>query len=86
MRRPIQHRLDAFGSERACAKLAPSTASPTAPANDHWWVTASVMIVAREALIGPFNDCFLILGLVALATMIPTLFLTDSRARNRSFR
>ena len=141
MRRPIQHRLDAFGSECACSKLAPSTASPIAPFNDHWRVTASVMIgtfiayidgmivnidlpkimsscgvdvlkirwvaisymlasavmmpatgwlgqrlVAREALIGAFNDGFLIRGLVALATMTPTLFLTDFRARNRSLR
>jgi EmrB/QacA subfamily drug resistance transporter len=38
-------------------------------------------LVAREALIGAFNDCFVVLGLVALTTIIPTLFLTDSRVK-----
>jgi hypothetical protein len=45
--------------------------------------TAQVLLqrlVSREALIGVFNDCFLALGLVALVTVIPTIFLTD---RNR---
>ncbi len=36
-------------------------------------------LVAREALIGAFNDCFLTLGLVALVTIIPILFLTDRK-------
>jgi hypothetical protein len=36
------------------------------------------------ASLGAFNTCFLSLGIVALATIIPTLFLTDSRAGNRS--
>jgi DHA2 family multidrug resistance protein len=49
----------------------------------HANATAQVLLqrlVSREALIGAFNDCFLTLGLVALVTVIPTIFLTD---RNR---
>jgi DHA2 family multidrug resistance protein len=56
-----------------------------------WEATATAhfllqRVVAREALIGAFNDCFWMLGLVAVATIIPTLFLTDSRARKRYLR
>lgn len=39
-------------------------------------------LVAREALIGAFSDCFLILGLLALVTILPTFCLTE-RGQNR---
>jgi EmrB/QacA subfamily drug resistance transporter len=35
--------------------------------------------VTREALIGAFSDCFLTLGLVAIVTIIPALFLRHRR-------
>ncbi len=38
-------------------------------------------LVAREALIGAFSDCFLVLGLVALVTLIPACFLEKDRKR-----
>lgn len=38
-------------------------------------------LLAREALIGAFSDCFLVLGLVALVTIIPSVLLTDSLLR-----
>ncbi|PON14199.1 hypothetical protein C2W62_30355 [Candidatus Entotheonella serta] len=43
-------------------------------------VTAHSMLQrlwVREALIGAFSDCFMILGLLALATIIPALFLRE---------
>jgi DHA2 family multidrug resistance protein len=41
-------------------------------------------LVAREALIGAFSDSFLTLGLIALVTIVPAVFLTDRRARKWS--
>jgi EmrB/QacA subfamily drug resistance transporter len=41
-------------------------------------------LVAREALIGAFSDCFIILGLVALVTIVPAMFLTDRRMRRQA--
>ncbi|ETW96469.1 MAG: hypothetical protein ETSY1_26540, partial [Candidatus Entotheonella factor] len=46
-------------------------------------VTAQVMLqrfLAREALIGAFSDCFIMLGLLALCTIIPALFLRERQA------
>lgn len=40
--------------------------------------------VTREALIGAFSDCFLTLGVVAILTIIPALFLQDRRTVNQS--
>jgi EmrB/QacA subfamily drug resistance transporter len=39
-------------------------------------------LLAREALVGAFSDCFLVLGLVALLTIIPSMLLTDRLKRN----
>lgn len=44
--------------------------------------TAHVLLqrlLAREALIGAFNDCFLVLGLLALVTIVPAMFLRDRK-------
>lgn len=38
-------------------------------------------LVAREAAVGAFGDCFLVLGMVSLVTIIPAIFLTDRTRR-----
>lgn len=38
-----------------------------------------VGLLAREALIGAFSDCFLMLGVLALFTIIPALFLRERK-------
>jgi hypothetical protein len=63
----------------------PATAldSPAAPSTSHWWVLLPCL-VGREALISAWHDYCLLFGLVVLATIIPTVFLTDFRTRNGS--
>ena len=39
-------------------------------------------MLAREALIGAFNDCFLVLGSLAILALIPTIFLRDNNSRH----